>query len=134
MQCICCGRVKAVKAKSPRDRPWQNEFPGKEVHLDFSPLPAAIVDNAINTDGRGLGRPHRIGGRRYVGILKAVKFHMPEFVCDQKGMNELIASVLMQNEEDVRIKVARPPWSRTSPIGTFSTARSRRAASARTNA
>ncbi|MFY9658277.1 MAG: hypothetical protein WAK01_17130, partial [Methylocystis sp.] len=36
--------------------------------------------------------------------LTAIELHMPQFVSDQKRMNELIAGVLMQNQESVWIK------------------------------
>lgn len=98
------GRHGVDEVQLLRHRPWQDEFPSKEVHLDFSTFPTAVVDNAVNTDGRRLGRPHRIGRRRYIGLLTAIELHMPQFVSDQKRMNELIAGVLMQNQESVWIK------------------------------
>ena len=56
-----CGCQALVDAQSADDVTREQEFSREEVHLDLSPLSAAIANNAINADRRRLGGPHRIG-------------------------------------------------------------------------
>src|SRR6185369_7401567 len=49
-----------IHVQPPRDGTWQKEFTGEEIHLDFAPLAAAVVDDAIDAYGCGLRWSSRI--------------------------------------------------------------------------
>jgi hypothetical protein len=65
----------------------EKEFTGKQIHLDFAPLPPTIVDDAIHPDWRGFRRPRRIDiTRRFVGVGVVSEFDMAYLMGDQEGL------------------------------------------------
>ena len=76
----------------------QKKLARKQIHLDLAPLPASIVDNPINSDGRRFCRPCQIDvARRLIGNI-VTKFDMAYFMSDEKCPLENRPNIFVQDE------------------------------------
>ncbi|GAD24634.1 thiamine biosynthesis enzyme ThiH [Acidovorax sp. MR-S7] len=77
----------------------------KQVHLDLTSLPAAIVDDTIHPDGRSFRCSRRVDVNRWLDVLFTVaKLGMPDFMGYQKRLVECGSCCFMEDGRDVRVK------------------------------
>jgi hypothetical protein len=70
-------------------RPRKQKFPGEKVHLDFSTLSAAVVDDPVHPDRSSFRGAGWVYLRGWLGRLFSIaQFGVPDFVCDQEGLIE----------------------------------------------
>jgi len=69
--------------------PWEKKLPREEVHLDFPPLPPAVVNDTIHSGRTGLRSTCRVNLRgKILGSLAVTQFGMPDFMRHQKCLFE----------------------------------------------